>query len=77
MNTTHKFRARWLLDEDHAWTDFIIYTTKGLSIERLYFDKDFLEKELLPKLVTFCNCLAPEILHPMHAIGLRVRNLSK
>ena len=60
------------------WNDFIIYTTKGINVERIHFDKLFWEKELLPKLVHFYdNCLAPEILHPMHALGLPVRDLSK
>ena len=45
------------------WND---YTTKGISIERIYFDLDFWENKLLPKLTSFYdNCLAPEILHPM------------
>ena len=58
------------------WNDFIVYTTKGIHIERVSFDKHFWEKELLPKLKSFFeNCLAPEILHPMHAIGLPLRDL--
>ena len=61
-----------------TWNDFIIYTTKGISIERIYFDNLFWESILLPKLINFYkNCLAPEILHPMHAIGLPVCDLSK
>ena len=61
-----------------TWNDFIIYTTKGIAVERIRFNQLFWERELLPKLETFfSNCLAPEILHPMHAIGLPVRDLSK
>ena len=60
------------------WCDFVIYTTKEISVERIYFDKVFWSSELLPKLVRFYdNCFAPEILHPMHAIGLPVRDLCK
>ena len=60
------------------WNDFIIYTTKGISIERIYFDHDLWANKLLPKLTSFYdNCLAPEILHPMHTIGLPIRDLSK
>lgn len=61
-----------------TWNDFIIYTTKGISVERIFFDQHFWKNKLLPKLMSFYdNCLAPEILHPMHAIGLPVRDLSK
>lgn len=61
-----------------TWNDFIIYTTKGVSVERIFFDKPFWENILLPKLLHFYdNCLAPEILHPMHAVGLPVHDISK
>ena len=61
-----------------SWNNFIIYTTKGITMERIYFDKLFWESELLPKLVSFYdNCIAPEILHPMHAVDLPVRDLCK
>jgi hypothetical protein len=59
------------------WNDFIIYTTKGISVERIYFNKPFWESKLLPKLVSFYdNCFAPEMLHPMHALDLPIRDLS-
>ena len=58
------------------WCDFIVYTEKGLSVERIEFDSDFWEKELLPKLTDFYdNCLAPEIVSPVHVLGLPVRDL--
>ena len=60
------------------WCYFIIFTTKGLSVERIQFDTDFWNKDLLPKLVDFYNdCLAPEIISPVHVLGLPVRDLSK
>ena len=60
------------------WCDFIVYTTQGLSVERIDFDRRFWEDELLPKLTSFYdNCVAPEIVSPVHAIGLPVRDLSK
>ena len=56
----------------------MIFTTKGINIERIYFNELFWEREVLPKLVHFYDsCLAPEILHPMHAIGVSIRDLSK
>ena len=60
------------------WYNFVIYTEKGLSIERIDFDSTFWEKELLPKLIDFYdNCLAPEILSPVHVLGLPVGDLRK
>ena len=55
------------------WCDFIIYTPKGLSIERIYFNAPFWETELLSKLMEFYNCIGPEIVSPMHSV---VRNLA-
>lgn len=63
---------------DRVWCDFVIYTTKGLSIEHITFDKDFWDKELLPKLVEFYDkCLAPETVSPVRALGLKLRDLRK
>ena len=60
------------------WCDFIIFTTKRLSVERIPFDSDFWNKELLPKLIDFYdNCLAPEIVSPVHVLGIPVRDLRK
>ena len=57
-----------------AWCDCIVYTTKGLSVERINFDRDFWENELL--LLFYNNCLAPEIISPIHPLGLPVTDLS-
>ena len=35
------------------WTDFIVYTSKDLHVERVYFDSDFWEKVMLPELTNF------------------------
>lgn len=61
---------------ERNWCDFIIYTEKGVSVERIPFDADFWKNSLLPKLINlFDNCLAPEIASPVHALGIPVRNL--
>lgn len=63
---------------DRPWCDFIIYTCKGISVERINFDVDFWEKQLLPKLTEFYDkCLAPEIVSPIHVLGLKIRDLRK
>ena len=61
-----------------TWCDFVVYTEKGSSVERIYCDSDFWNNDLLPKLVAFYdNCLAPEIVCPVHVLGIPVRNLEK
>jgi len=61
---------------DRPWCDFVVYTTKGISVQRIEFDKDYWEKTLLPKLIEFYNnILGPEIASPVHVIGLPIRNL--
>ncbi len=58
------------------WRYFVIYTVKGVSVERIRFDSDFWEKELVPKLTNFFdNCLAPEVVSPVYVLGLHVRDL--
>ena len=61
-----------------AWCDFVIYTTKGLSIERIKFDREYWTNTLLPKLEAFYdNCNAPELVSPVHTLGLPLCDLSK
>ena len=62
---------------DRPWCDFVIYT-KTISIERIYFDSDYWLDTLLPKLEDFFdNCLGPEIVSPLHTLGIPMRNLAK
>ena len=57
------------------WCDFIVYTEKGLSIQRIQFDNSFW-RDLVATLEDFYdNCLAPEIVSPVHVLGLKVRDL--
>ena len=61
---------------ERSWCDFIIYTEKNISIERIPFDEAFWLTQLLPKLIDFYdNCLAPEVVCPVHVLGMPVRNL--
>ena len=60
------------------WCDFVIYTTKGISVQRIEYNEKFWEEDLLPKLSNFYdNCVAPEIVSPVHSLGIPMRNLSK
>lgn len=59
---------------ERPWCDFVIYTQKGIHIQRVLFDQVFWT-ELLSKLTSFYNdCVAPEIVSPQHALGLSMRN---
>ena len=59
------------------WCDFVTYTMKGLSVQRIPFNSSFWTDKLLPKLVSFYdNCVAPEIVSPIYSLGLPIRNLS-
>ena len=63
---------------ERNWCDFVIYTTKGISVQRIPYDNDYWKDTLLPKLEDFFdNCLGPEIVSPLNALGLPLRNLSK
>ena len=62
---------------DRPWCDFVIYT-KDVSVERIYFDNDYWLHTLLPKLEGFFdNCLGPEIVSPLHTLGIPMRNYTK
>ena len=61
-----------------TWCDFVIFTTKGISVERIVYDEHYWQNILLPKLEAFFdNCLGPEIVSPLHTLGLPIRDLSK
>ena len=61
---------------NRPWCDFVIYTTKGVNVHQVQFDEDYWNLTLLPKLTTFYdNCVAPEIVSPVHVLGIPIRNL--
>jgi hypothetical protein len=63
---------------ERPWCNFVIYTTKGISIQRIGYNEDFWKSKLLPKLTAFyVNCVGPEIVSPLHPLGLPIRDLSK
>ena len=58
------------------WCDFVVYTKKGLSVERIPFNRSYWNNKLLLKLKEFYDCcILPEIVSPIHAMGLPVRDL--
>ena len=63
---------------DRPWCDFVIHTKTGLSIERIWFDSQFWNNQLLPKLIEFYDkCLAPEIVSPVHTLGKYICDLRR
>lgn len=62
---------------DRPWSDFVVFTLKGISIQRIPSNPSYWTDKLL-KLVSFYdNCVAPELVSPVHPLGLPVRDLSK
>ena len=60
---------------ERKWCD-IIFTKKGISVERILYDADFWENNLLPKLTVFYDKrLCPSILSPIHLHGRKVHDL--
>lgn len=60
------------------WCDFIVFTSKGVAVERVHYDQEFWEKDLLPKLEEFYDkCIAPEIISPIRVLGLPLRDLRR
>ena len=59
------------------WCDFVVYTTMGIGVERIPFDQSYWDT-LLQKLISFYDCcVAPELVSPLHVLGLPMRDLSK
>ena len=49
-----------------------------VSVTRISFNEDYWNNSLLPKLTSFYdNCVAPEIVSPVHVLGIPMRDLSK
>ena len=55
-----------------------VYTGQGINVERITYDEEFWNGTLLPKLTSFYDdCVAPEIVSPVHSLGLPIRDMSK
>ena len=81
LKKAHKYFAQiqgQMAIGERPWCDLVVYTFKGISVERINFDNDFWMLKLLPKLWSFYDdCVLPEIVSPVHYLGLPIRNLSK
>ena len=62
---------------ERPWCAFVIYTNKGISVQRVAFNQEFWNNKPLLKLTFFYdNCIGPEIFSPLHPLGLPTRDLS-
>lgn len=60
------------------WCDFVVYAENGISIQHIPFNEAYWKNILLPKLTSFYdNCVVPEMVSPIHHIGIPLRDLSK
>jgi hypothetical protein len=56
------------------WCDFVVWTPKGVSIERIQQDSSFWTDSMLPKLLAFYeHALLPELAAPEHPNGRPIR----
>ena len=77
LKESHNYFSQVQGQMGRPWCDFVVYTKQGISVQRIKFDKQFWD-ELVPKLESFYNnCVVPEIVSPLHPLGLPLRNLSK
>ncbi len=61
-----------------CWCYFVIFTFKGINVQRICFNQDYLMDMLLAKLSHFYdNCVAPELVSLVHVLGLPMRGLTK
>ena len=81
LRTSHKYYCQvqgQMGVGSRPWCDFVVYTKKSISVQRIRFDSKFWNDHLVPKLEEFyTKCLAPEIVSPVHTLGLPVRDLRK
>ena len=79
LKTSHAYYAQvqgQLAITERQFCDFVVYTTKDFSIQRIVFDEHFWVHELLPKLIDFYNdCFAPAIVSPIHILGMKLHDL--
>ena len=62
---------------ERPWCDFVVFTLKGISVERIRYNQEYWKDKLLPKLTSFYdNCVAPELVSPVHVLGVPIRDLS-
>ena len=55
-----------------TWCDFVVWTPKGISIERIQYNESFWADQMCPKLLEFYDkALLPELAAPEHPNGMQ------
>ncbi len=55
------------------WSDFVVWTTVAMTVERIHFDRDFWEQRCYPRFSFFYfGVMLPEVVYPRHTLGLKV-----
>lgn len=66
ISTIIKSKYNSVCSDKHHWYDFCVYTTKGVIVERINPDIEWIQKSV-PKLKDyFDNYILPELVYPMH-----------
>ena len=81
LKETHQYYAQiqgQMALGERPWCDFVLFTLKGISVQRIRFNQTYWTTKVLPKLTSFYdNCVVPELVSPVHSLGLPIRDLSK
>ena len=76
LKESHQYYAQ-VQGQIRAWCDFVVYTQEGSNVQRIYFNEIFWENAFTKLKLFYDNCVVPEIVSPIHAVGLPIRDLSK
>lgn len=59
---------------DYDWCDFVLWTPKGMHVQRIKRDNELWAEKMYPKLKDFfLRCLLPEIVAPRHTKNMPIR----
>ena len=71
LKRTHKYYHQvqlqlYVTSDLYTWCDFCIYTTKGVLVERIFSDPEWIKKSIDELDDYFDSEILPEIVYPMH-----------
>lgn len=63
----HQVQVQLFVSSDlFSWCDFCVYTTKGVLVERIFTDYDWIDKYVPILKEYFNDQVLPELLYPMY-----------
>ena len=71
LKCTHKYYHQvqlqlYITSDSFTWCDFCIYTTKGVLVERIFSDSEWIAKNIPVLTDYFESEILPEIVYPTH-----------